>query len=65
MGKSMASKPDKKTTVDRVNARDSLAILHDGARPTVTKTKGTGSTDYDDKRWRLEQQLTIEESQLE
>ena len=64
MSKSMAGKPDKKTTANRVNARDSLAILHDaGVRPTVTKTKGTGSTNYDDERRRLEQQLKIEESQ--
>ena len=61
----MAGKPDEKTIAGSVNARDGLAILHDGARPTVTKTKGTGSTDYDDERQRLEQQLTIEESQLE
>lgn len=62
----MAGKPDEKTTADRVNARDGLAILQDAStRPTVTKTKGTGSTNYDDERQLVEQQLTIEESQLE
>jgi len=65
MSETMAGKPDEKTIAGSVNTRDGRAILHDGARPTVTKTKGTGSTDYDDERQRLEQQLTIEESQLE
>ena len=66
MSESMAGKPDEKTTADRVNARDGLAILQDAStRPTVTKTKGTGSTNYDDERQRLEQQLATEDSQFE
>ena len=62
----MAGKPEETTAAGGTDATDGLGPQRDaGIRPTVTKTKGTESTDYDDERRRLEQQLTIEESQLE
>ncbi len=62
----MAGKTKEANASVRTDALDDSSSSPDaGIRPTVTKTKGTGLTDYDDERRRLEQQLTIEESQLD
>jgi len=62
----MAGKTKDANAGVRTDAVDGSSSSPDaGACPTVTKTKGTGSTCCNDERQRLEQQLTIEESQLE
>ena len=62
----MAGKPEETTAAGGTDATDGLGPQRDaGIRPTVTKTRGTGAVAFEDERQRLEQQLTIEESQLE
>jgi hypothetical protein len=63
---STAGKPKEANAGVRADTTDDILSSHDAhTRPTVTKTKGTGAVAFEEERQRLEQQLTIEESQLE